>query len=105
MWITTRKSGFAMTMTHDLFARPHGMRGGPLLRCLPIRLRHGGIALILAGLGGCAGAIADDHEQQLAAATPLLVADIQSDELPEAHTGAGGSSTRTRPIRSYWAVP
>lgn len=64
--------------------------GRRFLSCLPAGARRGGMALILAGLCGCAGAIADDQSQQEIAPAPLMVADVQSNELPDATSGAGG---------------
>jgi len=58
--------------------------------CLPSGVCRGGVALILAGLCGCAGAIADDTGQQAIAPDPVMVADVQSNELPDATSGAGG---------------
>jgi len=64
--------------------------GGQVFRCLPPRMRRGGMALILAGLCGCAGAVAGDRAQQEATPAPLMLADVQAEELPNANSGAGG---------------
>ncbi len=64
--------------------------GGQILRCFPPSVRRGGVALFLVGLCGCAGAIAGDRGPQEIAPAPLMVADVASNELPNATSGAGG---------------
>lgn len=74
------------TSRRPLFLRAVGFGSG----WLPYRIRRCALVATLIGLCGCAGAIAGDPAEQTGAPTPLMLADAQSGEIPEATSGAGG---------------